>query len=124
MEDFIQNLLNTPDTTDQFDPADIERNKGVCICACFPILFWIPLVAAKDSAFGKYYANQGLIFLVTAIILSVASGLIQHIPFLGGVLSMVPGLLSLLLLVFLLVNVGNGRAKELPVVGHLFTAFQ
>ena len=72
MEEFFKNLLNTTDHTDEFSPEDINKNKAVAIVACFWILFFVPLVAAKDSGFAKFYANQGLILFITGIILSVA----------------------------------------------------
>ena len=32
------------------------------------LIFFIPILAAKDSAFGKFHANQGLVLLIGAII--------------------------------------------------------
>ena len=98
----------------------IGRRKA----GCFWILFFVPLVAAKDSGFAKFYANQGLILFITGIILSVAGGILSHVPFVGFILQLLVGLVSLGMFVFLLVNAANGKAKELPIVGGVFTAFK
>ena len=124
MEEFFKNLLNTTDHTDEFSPEDINKNKAVAIVACFWILFFVPLVAAKDSGFATCYANQGRILFITGIILSVAGGILSHVPFVGFILQLLVGLVSLGMFVFLLVNAANGKAKELPIVGGVFTAFK
>lgn len=124
MDEFFKNLLDTKDHSDEFTPEDINSNKAVAIIACFWILFFVPLVAAKDSGFGKFYANQGLILLITGAVLNVAGGILSNVPFVGFILQMLLSLVSLGLFVFLIVNAANGKAKELPIVGGLFTAFQ
>ena len=124
MEEFFKNLLNTQDHTDEFSPEDINKNKAGAIVACFWIRFFVPLIAAKDSGFAKFYANQGLILFITGIILSVAGGILSHVPFVGFILQLLVGLVSLGMFVFLLVNAANGKAKELPIVGGVFTAFK
>ncbi len=124
MDEFFKTLLDTPDTTDQYAPEDIQANKGAAIAACFGFLFWIPLVAAKDSPFAKYYANQGLIFFITGFVLGIASGIVSWLPFIGWILSLAISLVDLGMFIFLLVNAANGKAKELPIVGGLVTFFK
>ena len=54
-------------TTDsqQDGAADIEKNKAVGILAY--ILFFIPIIAARDSKFAMYHANQGLALFIVAV---------------------------------------------------------
>lgn len=108
-------LLNTPDTTDSFDADDIATNKNYAILACLAVLFWIPLVAAKNSAFAKYYANQGAILLILFLI----AGIVGFVPFIGGLFRILLGIIGIAEMLFLLVNANNGRAKEMPVIGGL-----
>ena len=42
------------------DPNDVQSNKVMAILAYFGILFLIPLLAAKESAYARYHTNQGL----------------------------------------------------------------
>lgn len=94
------------------DTADIVNNKAMAILAY--ILFLIPLLAAKDSKFAMYHANQGL----TLFIVGIGSQIILHfIPFIGGLLA---SLMSLAVLAFMLlgiINAANGQMKPLPVIG-------
>ena len=67
LSDKVASLNNTADTTEEFDAADIEKNKLMAVLAY--IIFLIPLLAAKDSPFAKYHTNQGLVLFLAAIIL-------------------------------------------------------
>lgn len=120
------------DKNDEFDQADIEENKGIAAVACIPVLFWIPLVAKPDSAFGKFYANQGLILLICEAVLGFLSGVLGYIfgliPFIGGLIGglivTVISLVQLAAFLLLLISALQGKARELPFVGGLFTAFK
>ncbi|KJR49239.1 hypothetical protein UF75_0317 [Desulfosporosinus sp. I2] len=47
------------------DPSDIEQNKTMAALAYF--LFFLPLIACKDSQYGRFYANQGLLVLILSV---------------------------------------------------------
>ena len=109
----------------EFDTQDAQDAKIWSILAYFGILFFLPLVAVPNSAYGKFHANQGLILLIFDIVLSVASWIVQAvlemIPIIGGILS---GLVQLAvsvcviaLFVFGVVQAAQGKAKTLPVIG-------
>lgn len=57
-------MNKTADLTDQFDKADVEQNKVMAILAYFGILVLIPILAAKDSKFARFHANQGLLLCI------------------------------------------------------------
>ena len=121
-------LKNPVDVTGQFDPADITANKGMACVACFPILFWLPLVACKDSAFGKFYANQGFITLILSIANGVLCGILALIPFIGGLLSalvsLVLGVATIAAFIFTIYNASQDKAKYIPVIGQLIEVFK
>ena len=62
---------NTADTTAEYDAQDIEKNKVMAVLAY--ILFFIPLLAAKDSKFARFHTNQGLVLFLGGIIASVVA---------------------------------------------------
>lgn len=96
-----------------YSPEDIEKNKLIAGLAYF--VFFLPLVVDKDSEFGKFHANQGLLLLLVAFI---GNSILNVLPIIGWVL--IP-LFSLLILVFAvigLLNALNGNTKELPLIGH------
>mgnify|MGYP000774079505 FL=1 len=51
---FFKDILNTPDYTAQYDPADIANSKGVTIASYFWILFWLPLAVNSNSRYGRF----------------------------------------------------------------------
>ena len=102
---------NTADTTAEYDAQDIEKNKVMAVLAY--ILFFIPLLAAKDSKFARFHTNQGLVLFLGGIIASV----VAVIPVIGWIVAPIAGLVITVLAVIGIINALNGRAKELPVIG-------
>lgn len=117
------------DCTGTFDKNDIEKNKVLCAVAYINILFFLPLVAAPESRFGKFHANQALILLLASAIIGTAGGIITNIwwniPLLpefikatvGSLLSLIFWAVPVAGMVFGIVNAAQGKAKELPLIG-------
>lgn len=121
MADFNE-INNTPDTTDQFDKNDIEQNKIMGILAYLSWLVLVPLLAAPNSKFAKFHANQGLVLAICEIVLGVIIGVLTFIPVVGIIAGIAGGILELVCLVLAvlgIMNAANGRAKELPVIGNI-----
>lgn len=94
---------------------DIENIKVIAALAY--IVFFLPLIAAKDSEFGKFHANQDLLVLLMGIAVSVTGTVI---PILGWFIILPLG--SLVVLVFAIlgiINALNGLEKELPLIGTI-----
>ena len=102
---------NTADTTSEYDAQDIEKNKVMAVLAY--ILFFIPLLAAKDSKFARFHTNQGLVLFLGGIIASV----VAVIPVIGWIVAPIAGLVITVLAIIGILNALNGKAKELPVIG-------
>lgn len=97
----------------QVDKEDIEKNKAIAILAY--IIFFIPLIAAKESKYAMYHANQGLVLFLTAILLNFVG---SFIPFLGWFIIIPFGNLLIAVLAILgIINAANGILKPLPVIG-------
>lgn len=122
--DKLSQLNNTADTTDSYEPADIENNKVMALLAYIGPLVLITIFAAKDSRYARFHANQGLVLCIAeiaySIIYSILSVIILAISwklfFITGILGLV-SIAFLVLAVIGIINVLNGKAKELPVVG-------
>ena len=102
---------NTADTTSEYDAQDIEKNKVMAVLAY--ILFFVPLLAAKDSKFARFHTNQGLVLFLGGIIASV----VAVIPVIGWIIAPIAGLVITVLAIIGILNALNGKAKELPVIG-------
>ncbi len=116
-----------PDSDQQFDPADIERNKAIAGLAYLGILFFLPLVAAPESKYGRFHANQSLVLMITGFAWFIAFTLVALIfgwiiPFLGNIILILGWLGYIAIFVFYimgLINGFTGKAKEMPIVGKI-----
>ena len=79
-QNFVNNMMNTNDTTSQFDPQDINDNKGMSVLAYIGILFLIPLLACPNSRFARYHTNQGLVLFLLELAIGVVTGIFGIIP--------------------------------------------
>ncbi len=113
---FIEDLKK--DVNDMFTQEDIDANKAIAAVATIPLLFWIPLVAAKDSAFAKFYANQGLLVLLYSLAVSVVTAVLAFIPFVGGLLGSLLGLTVTAVFLYLLISALQGKARRFPILGE------
>lgn len=117
-----------------FDPQDIEKNKVYALLSYLGFLFIIPLLAAKDSPYAKFHANQGFVLFITGIALNIANtivsivlGILTSIPAMGWIFGMliafvnlavyIIGVLLFILMIIGIINAVKGEAKELPVIG-------
>ena len=120
--DKINEFTNTTDTTAEYDPEDIQKNKGMSVLAYIGLLFLIPLFAAKESKFAKFHTNQGFVLFICEAGCSIVANILDGIPYVGWIFSIAGGLVSLACLVFAIigiVNVSKGKAKELPIIGNI-----
>ena len=120
LNDKLNELNNTKDTTEEFDKQDIENNKIMAILAYISWLVLVPLFAAKESKFARYHCNQGLVLAIAEIIFLIICGILDGLPLIDWIFGIVEGLSELacfLLAVLGIINAANGKAKELPIVG-------
>lgn len=115
LADKILGLNNTADTTADYDKKDIEDNKIMAILAYIGILFLVPLLAAKDSKFARFHTSQGLVLFL----LGLAGALVLIIPILGWLVSALVFIATLVLMILGIINVCQGKAKELPIIGKI-----
>lgn len=122
-QDFVNNMMNTNDTTSQFDPQDINNNKGMSVLAYIGFLFLVPLLACPNSKFARYHTNQGLVLFLLEFALGVVTGILGIIPIagliIGGLLSAVGGIFTLVLMIMGIINAAQGQTKELPLIGKI-----
>ncbi len=123
------NSFDQDDQTAMFNPADIQQNKGISYVAYVPLLFLIPLFAASNSPYAKFHANQGIIFTLFSFLLGIVFGILGFvlgfIPILGTIVGILLWAIEVIAVIGLLVigmlNVSQGKAKRLPIIGGLAT---
>lgn len=107
------------DYTATMDPNDIAQNKFMAVLAYIGILFLVPLLAAPNSPYARFHANQGLVLFIVDIVVGVLNVILGFIPVVGSIIG---GLLGLAIFVFWIlgiVNAASGKAKELPLIGKI-----
>ena len=117
---WFEKFTNTEDSTDKMDAKDIEENKVMGVLAYIGILVLIPLFAAPKSKFAKYHCNQGLMLFIIEAVCGAIFYSLGMIPTIGWIFSTIGGLIDLVCLFFLvigIINVANGKARELPLIG-------
>jgi uncharacterized membrane protein len=109
-----------------YESADIEQNKVMAVLAYLGPLVLVPILAAKDSKFAKFHANQGLVLFICSIVYWIALMFISFVLYsISDYLGIFVHILRLLNIAFLvlailgIVNAINGQAKELPVIGKI-----
>lgn len=98
---------------EQTSIEDAEKNMAMGILAY--LLFFIPLLAARESRFAMYHANQGLVLFLTALVVNILGGFIPVV----GWFFLIP-LLNLAVMVFAIIGIINAAQKKmvpLPLIG-------
>jgi len=94
---------------------DAQKNKAMVVLAY--LIFLIPLLFAKDSAFAKYHTNQGFVLFLLVVAINIVGSII---PFIGWFIIIPIGNLVVLVLAVLgIINVLKGLKKPLPVIGKI-----
>lgn len=97
------------------DQQDIQANKVIAALAY--VIFFIPLLAARESKFAMYHANQGLVLFLGALVVNFVGTLI---PIIGWFLIVPLGNLFILVLAIIgIINALQGTTKPLPLIGGI-----
>ena len=103
---------------------DIDQNKILAVLAYLGVLVIVPLLAAKDSPFVRFHANQGLVLLIASVIWNIVVRIVQLSisailrTYLLAILLNIANVLILVFMIIGIINAVRGEEKELPVIGH------
>ena len=97
------------------DPEDIRKNKAMGVLAY--IIFFVPILAARDSRFAMYHANQGLVLFLLAVAVNIVGTVM---PFIGPMIVIPLGSLAVVILAIMgIANAISGRMEPLPYIGGI-----
>lgn len=122
MANFFDQFTNPVDHTAEYDPSDIEQNKVMGILAYLSWLVLVPLLAAPNSRFARFHANQGLVLAILEIGIGIIFGVLSIIPFVGLVFLVLMSLLQLCcfaMAILGIVSAANGRCSDLPLISKI-----
>jgi len=134
----VEKVLDTKDSTKDFTKKDIKENMAMGILAYLGVLVLAPYFGAKHSKFAQYHAKQGMNLFLLEIAYTILYSLLSlitvtkyqtvyGIKFVAGkitpwFITLPLGLIGLgifALVVIGIINVCQGKAKELPVIGKI-----
>jgi uncharacterized membrane protein len=97
------------------DPQDVQKNMAMAILAY--IIFFVPLIAARESKFAMYHANQGLVLFLAAVVINIVGGIV---PFIGWFIILPFGWIAVLIFAIIgIINASKGLMKPLPLIGGI-----
>ena len=129
-------IFSTNDSTSKFKKRDIKKNRGMALM-CY-IFVLIPLFFEKKSEFVKYHVIQGFNLFCCFIIYTIFYGLIMKfaryeikcvrngfvyscgkysVHWIFELPLLLIGLILFAFSVAGIINVINGKAKQLPIIG-------
>lgn len=124
----LNGLFKITDRTADYRQEDIDSNRAMGILSYIGFLVLIPILAAKESKFARFHANQGLVLFISNVILGVILKVLTKlskmflIGWVFGVLNVLLSLVSVgifVLAVMGIVFAAQGKAKDLPVIGGI-----
>lgn len=135
---YITKIVNTKDSTSKFDKKDIENNIFLAMLSYIGIFAFVPYFIHNDSKYVKYHAIRGLNLLIVEGIYVLLDGILSMIkvskvvvdygslvgtkmvtPFFISIpMGIVGGILTALSIIGI-INVCNGKAKELPLMDKI-----
>lgn len=122
--DGILESFNDKSAESSFNSSEVESNKIiVAVCSIVSILFFLPLLMDKNSAYCKFYANQILTLFICELVIGIVCGIIGLIPVLGAIIGIIVGVAALAVAILMAIGAFKGKAIRLPFVGSLISIF-
>ncbi|MBQ3849723.1 MAG: zinc-ribbon domain-containing protein [Clostridia bacterium] len=131
--DKAKNVLNTEDTTGEYDAQDIQNTKGIAWLSYLGVLVFIPMFTNKESKFTRFHVRQGVTLFalwVVYFILDILLSMIKVTKTVWGIpyrvtpwpitlLLAIVGIGISVLAIIGIVNAATGKAKKLPIIGNI-----
>lgn len=96
-----------------------ENRTLMGVLAYLGPLVIVSYVSAKEDPFVKFHIKQGLLLLILEVIVWVISPMLMSLWIIANILN----LAALVLAIIGILNVTQGKEKELPFIGHLSRLF-
>jgi len=96
------------------------KRELTAILSYLGILFLIPLLVAKDNDFDQFHARQGLVLFIAEVI----TAMFAAVPILGWIGAPLLYIFWFVLIIIGIINVLEGKKKELPFIGQFADKFK
>lgn len=101
------------------ESKDVEEGKIFAFLATFLSIigFIIVMLTKKDNKYAMFYAKQGLVLFIAAVIIGVAMWILILIPIIGWLAMIVLELILLILWFISWIYALSGEEKVIPIIG-------
>ena len=103
-----------------FEREDVRANKTVA--ALGYVLFFLPLIVCGNSKLGRYCANQGLLLLLSALVLRIVLGIFKWVLLFGLLYDLAVGVVNVgatLIGIYMAWQLlRHDRVTRLPIIGE------
>ena len=108
------------------EPAKAASTDNSKICAILAyllvgIIWYFVDEKLKKDAFVKFHVKQGLVLLITGVVVSIV---LTIIPIIGWILLPIAQLIMLVLAILGIINAANGKKAEVPLIGQFGKKFK
>ena len=117
------------DRTGEYYRQDIDKNHAMGIISYLSWVVLVPIFAAKDSAYARFHANQGLILAILETAISVVAWILQRmlgrLPLIGFGFRVLGGAVALLSIpvtiyaIIAFVGAIRKKALEIPFINSI-----
>lgn len=98
-----------------------DKNVGMAMICYLGILVIIPLlINTKNDPFVKFHIKQGLVLLVSIVIVNIT----WIIPILGWIAGVIGNIILLVLAIIGIINSASGKEEKLPLIGQYAKNFK
>jgi uncharacterized membrane protein len=91
-----------------------NQDKLAAIISCVPILFWVPIVLDKKTAFVSHFMKHGFGLLAVGVILSMSMNLLGFLALFLLPLAFVINIAILIAMLYLMYNAYMGKQAQIP----------
>ncbi len=88
-----------------------QNDKLIAVLSYIGLLFLVPLILKPDNKFIKFHVKQGIVLVIGWLVGFVL------IPFMG--LGLLVHIAVLIFSIMGIINVSEGKTKDLPIIGDL-----
>jgi uncharacterized membrane protein len=91
-----------------------NQDKLAAIISCVPILFWVPIVLDKKTAFVSHFMKHGFGLLVVGFILSISMNLLGFLALFLLPLVFIIQIAIFVAMIYLMYNAYMGKQVQIP----------
>ena len=109
---------------DEIKNKHIEEGKTIAWLSYLLILILVPIMLQRENPYTKFHIKQGLVLLVTWIILYIIGLIFNFVPILKIFVWLCVWGITIYFAILGIINSLNGKLNRLPIIGNFADKFE